>query len=58
MLATTLGVEFDPGTGWDEREQLYKMSGKIVKTFNVTQSAEGDKNGLWTTVVAAAVLLP
>ncbi len=58
MLATTLGVDFDPDTGWDEREQLYKMSGKIVKTFNVTQSAEGDKNGLWTTVIAAAVLLP
>jgi arginine decarboxylase len=58
MLATTLGVEFDPATGWDEREQLYKMSGKIVRTFNVTQSAEGDKNGLWTTVIAAAVLLP
>lgn len=58
MLATTLGVEFDPDTGWDEREQIYKMSGKIVKTFNITQSAEGDKNGLWSTVIAAAILLP
>lgn len=58
MLATTLGVDFDPDTGWDEREQLYKMSGKIVKTFNITQSAEGDKNGLWTTVIAAGVFLP
>ena len=58
MLATTLGVEFDPNTAWDEREKLYKMTGKIVRTFNVTQSAEGDKNGLWTTVVATAVLLP
>ncbi len=58
MLASTLGVEFDPNTGWDEREQLYKMSGKIVKTYNVTQSAEGDKNGLWTTVISCAVLLP
>jgi len=58
MLASTLGVEFDPNTGWDEREQLYKMSGKIVKTFNVTQSSEGDKNGLWTTVISCAVLLP
>lgn len=57
MLATTLGVEFDPNTDWDEREKIYKMSGKIVKTFNVTQSAEGDKNGLWTTVISAAVLL-
>jgi arginine decarboxylase len=58
MLATTLGVEFDPDTAWDEREKLYKMSGKIVRTFNITQSAEGDKNGLWTTVVATAVMLP
>jgi arginine decarboxylase len=58
MLASTLGLEFDLNTAWDEREKLYKMSGKIVRTFNITQSAEGDKNGLWTTVVAAAVLLP
>jgi arginine decarboxylase len=58
MLATTLGVEFDPETAWDEREQLYKASGQIYKTFNVTQSSEGDRNGLWTTVIAAAVMLP
>jgi arginine decarboxylase len=58
MLATTLGIEFDPNTAWDEREKIYKMSGKIVKTLNVTQSAEGDKNGRWTTVVSAAILLP
>jgi arginine decarboxylase len=58
MLATTLGVQFDPNTNWDEREKIFKMSGKIVRTFNITQSAEGDKNGLWTSVVAVAVLLP
>ena len=58
MLATTLGVEFNADTGWDEREKLYKMSGKIVKTYNVTQSAEGDKNAIWTTVIASAILLP
>lgn len=58
MLATTLGVEFDPSADWDEREKVYKMSGKIVKTYNVTQSAEGHKDGLWTTVVACAILLP
>jgi arginine decarboxylase, pyruvoyl-dependent len=57
MLATTLGVEFDPETAWNEREQVYKQSGKIIKTFNVTQSAEGDKSGLWTTVIACAVYL-
>ncbi|MFH1098818.1 MAG: arginine decarboxylase, pyruvoyl-dependent [Candidatus Uhrbacteria bacterium] len=57
MLATTLGIEFDLATAWDEREQLYKASGKIIRTLNVTQSAEGDKHGLWTTVVAAAVFV-
>jgi arginine decarboxylase len=58
MLATTLGIEFNPDTAWNEREQVFKMSGKIVRTFNITQSAEGDKNGLWTTVIACGVLLP
>lgn len=58
MLATTLGIDFDPETAWSERENIYKMSGKIIRTFNITQSAEGDKNGLWTTVVAAAIFLP
>ncbi len=58
MLATTLGIEFDPGSAWDEREQQYKASGKIIKTLNYTQTAEGDRNGLWTTVVSLAILLP
>ncbi len=58
MLATTLGLEFDPNAAWDEREQLYKASGKIIKTTNVTQSAIGHKDGLWTTVLAAAVFVP
>ena len=55
MLASTLGLEFDLNRSWDEREQQFKISGKIVKTMNVTQSAVCDKTGLWTTVVAAAV---
>lgn len=58
MLATTLGVEFDAEKAWNEREQVYKMSGKIVRSFNVTQSAQGDKRGLWTTVIAVGILLP
>ena len=57
MLATTLGIEFNSDTAWDEREQLFKMSGKIVRTSNVTQSAIGNKDGLWTTVFAAAVFV-
>lgn len=58
MLATTLGVEFNPDIDWSERENIYKMSGKIVRSFNITQSAEGDKTGIWTTVIAAGILLP
>ncbi len=58
MLATTLGVEFNAEADWNEREQVFKMSEKIVKTFNITQTAEGDRKGLWTTVIAAAILLP
>jgi len=57
MLATTLGIEFDEQTAWSEREQTYKASGKIIKTKNTCQSAEGDKNGLWTTTIAVAVFL-
>jgi hypothetical protein len=57
MLATTVGIEFDPEADWDEREQLFKMSGKIVRTTNITQSAVGNKDGLWTTVFAAAVFI-
>ncbi len=58
MLASTQGIEFDPEKNYDERKEIYRMSGKIVKSRNTTQSARGDKNGLWSTVVAAAVFLP
>jgi arginine decarboxylase len=57
MLATTLGVEFDHNQAWDEREQIYKSSGHIYKTTNICQSAEGNKDGLWTTAIAVAVLI-
>jgi len=58
MLATILGVHFDPDASWDKKREIWKISGKIVRTRNVTQSAYGRKNGYWTTVVAAAMLLP
>jgi arginine decarboxylase len=57
MLATILGVEFDPEKSWDERREIWKISGKIVRSTNITQSALGNKDGLWTTVLAAAVLI-
>jgi arginine decarboxylase len=57
MLATTLGIPFDADKAWDEREQQYKMSGEIVKTRPFVQTAEGDKSGLWTSVVSAVVFI-
>jgi len=57
MLATTLGIAFDPETDYDERKELFRMSGKIVRTSSCVQTAEGDKNGLWTAVVASAVMV-
>src|SRR3989338_7681368 len=57
MLATTLGIEFDPDTSWNEREQVFKASGQIIRTSNITQSAIGNKDGLWTTVIATAILI-
>jgi len=57
MLASTLGLDFDINTSWDEREQVFKSSGKIIRTANITQSAVAQK-GQWSTVVAAAVFVP
>jgi len=49
--------EFDSNKDWDEREKQYKASGKFITTSNVTQSAQGHKDGLWTTVLASAVFI-
>ena len=35
-----------------------RASGTIFRSTHVCQSMEGNKNGLWTTVVAAAVFIP
>lgn len=57
MLATTLGITFDPSKAWDERKKHYQASGYKFLSRNICQSAEGNKNGLWTTVLSAAVFI-
>jgi arginine decarboxylase len=57
MLATILGAEGDPETSYDRRKDLWKIKDQVFRTTNVTQSAVGHKDGLWTTVIAAAVLI-
>lgn len=57
MLATILGVKFNPNSSYDKRKEIWKISNEIVKTAAVTQSARGDKFEKWTTVIASAVLI-
>lgn len=57
MLGSTLGINLDPEKAWDERKQIYKSSGYLFKTSHICQSAEGHKDGLWTTVVCADVFI-
>ena len=55
MLATVLGVPFDPNQAWDERKQQWLLSGEIVKTTNISCTAEAQDDGRWVTTVSALV---
>lgn len=57
MLATTQGVDFNPETAYDERRQIYLMSGKIIDSASAPIVTTGQA-GVWTTTVSAAVFLP
>jgi arginine decarboxylase len=57
MLATTLGISFEEDVVYDSRQDLWKIKKEVVSTRNITQTAVGEKNGLWTTAVAGAVML-
>jgi len=56
MLASTLGIEFDEDKSWDEKKEVWQISGKIYRSFNISQSAVVKNE--YTTVVAAAVFVP
>src|SRR3989338_7278791 len=57
MLASTLGLEFDEDKSWDENKEIYRLSDKIVRTSNTTQSAVIGPEGNYSTVIATAVFL-
>lgn len=57
MLATTLGIEFNPDEAYDSRKQVYKMSGKIIRTDAIAQASRVRKKNEWTTVVALGVFI-
>lgn len=55
VLASTLGIEFDPDAAWNERRKVYETSELIVESLSITAAAEGAAGGEWTCAVAAAV---
>lgn len=57
MLASTFGIAFDPEKDYDERREIYRMSGKIVESQHISQAALGAEGNLWTTVLAAALFV-
>lgn len=57
MLATTQGIDLDPDKAYNERKEIYQAKGLVVRTRAVAQTVEGDKNGLWTAAIAAAVFI-
>jgi arginine decarboxylase len=57
MLASTLGIEFDENKSWDEKKEVYRISDKIVKTVNITQSTIVPNKVGFATVIASAVFI-
>ena len=57
MLATTYGVKFDPDASWDEKRELWSIDNRIVKTKSEVQTSIVSDEALWTTTIAAAVLI-
>ena len=56
MLASTLNIDFDVDESWDEKKEIFRISGKIVSTRNITRSSFVKENE-YTTVIAVAVFL-
>jgi arginine decarboxylase len=57
MLTTILDVQEINASPAEEKNRADAVK-NMIRTRNMTQTAVGDKNGLWTTVIAASVLLP
>ena len=55
MLASTLGIDFDPDAAWNERKRVYEHTQLIIDSMSITAAAQGDETGRWTCAVAMAV---
>ena len=41
MLASTLGIDFDPSAAWNERKKLYEHTQLIIESRSITAAAQG-----------------
>jgi arginine decarboxylase len=57
MLATTLGIPFDADKDYNARREQYLMGGEIVDTTSITVAVNAAPGGVWTTTIAAAILI-
>ncbi len=57
MLATTLGIPFDADKDYNARREQYMMGGEIVDTSSLTMAVTAEPGGVWTTTIAAAILV-
>jgi arginine decarboxylase len=57
MLATTLGIPFDPEKDYNERREQYRMGGEIVDSTSITVAVTAEPGGVWTTTIAASILI-
>jgi arginine decarboxylase len=57
MLATTLGIQFDAEKDYNARREQYLMGGEIVDSTSITMAVTAQPGGVWTTVIAAAILI-
>src|SRR5215472_5121137 len=54
MLASTLGLDFDPDAAWNERKQIYEHSNLIIDSTSITAATECLLDDHWTCAIAAA----
>ena len=57
MLASTLGLQFDPDAAWNERKQIYEHSNLIIGSQSITAATECGVANHWTCAIAAAVFI-
>ena len=57
MLASSMGISFDVDTAYDEEKDIFYLKDKVIETKNITSLGKVTENGIYTTVIAAAVFV-